>query len=1289
MLKKLSLILLAASVGFILNCGKGIQTGPSSGDSFIGLQDLFPRGLPSTIVSVAPAENATGVSTTAEIRVQFTTDMNPSTITPATITVIDENNNAVAGTVTYDAATRTATFVPASPLGDNVTYTVTLSRGILDTAGNALPYTVQYRFTSVDAANVPAPEISLMPGSYTGSRSAVISCSETGAMISYTVDGSVPTRTTGTLTAAPATVAVTSPMTLRAMAYLDPQTKNDSAVTSAVYIISTAAPVFTPASGTYSSDIAVSLSSATGGAVIFYTTDGSTPTTSSTPYSSPIPVAGDGTVMTIRAMATSLGMAPSSVMTETYTIDYDQASSPTFTPMGGVHAFDQWVTIICSTPGASIYYTTDGSMPTTSSALYSGPINVAGHNTTMTVRAMAAAPGYSDSAIAAETYTISYPPAPSPTFNPMGGTYSSDITVILSNWPAGSVIYYTTDGSAPTTSSAVYSAPIPVSGNGTTMTIRAMGTATGYSASAISQETYTINYSQASTPIMNPTTNTFSSDQAVDITCSTPGSTIYYTTDGSAPTTSSAVYSAAIPVTGNGTTTIRAFATAPGYTDSAIASETYTITYPPADPVVFTPLGGSYTTDTDVTLSCATPGHTIYYTTDGSVPTTSSNLYSAAIPVTGNGTTMTIRAMATAPGYSESAATGETYTINWLQVTVPGFNFPSGSSFNVSPQTITITTPTALATVHYSTDGGLTWYTGTPLTSMATVNISAEGATVIHTYASAAIMLDSTTTTATYYIDTTAPQVNSVTIGGQIAEGARDVESFPLIQVTFNEDMNPSSVTTNTGGSNACSGSLQVSSDGFSSCIPILADPTTVDNRTFSMTPSTSFISGTVLRIRINTAAADAAGNATIGYTTPNGFASEVGSNLDTSFGSGAGYIITEVAPAGGYDDETTAILARNDGTILVAGYCDNSDATGNYDYLMARYLSDGTPDPAFSGGGESYYHTGAEIYAQDVAIQPGTGRIILAGGTGSGFHVAGFDSNGVSDSGFGISGGYSTIDVSQTEFGSTHSNDAMAMAIDPSTDKIYVAGYANSSMTLNDFALIRFNAGGTVDSGFAGNGIATTNFYSMANEEAQALALQSDGKIVVAGTAYNGARNVFAVARFNDDGTLDTTFGPSLDGKAVADFSGCSAFAQAVAIYPDGSIMLAGHACNQIALVKLTSAGILDASFNGGGMRLIPYLQAGNMDRAFSMVLQKNGKILLAGSSGNGSNNDAYVARFLTDGTPDTTFAASGVFFYLPGSGNDAATDLKQQPEDGRIVVTGSFYNGPSAFDIFVLRLY
>ena len=355
----------------------------------------------------------------------------------------------------------------------------------------------------------------------------------------------------------------------------------------------------------------------------------------------------------------------------------------------------------------------------------------------------------------------------------------------------------------------------------------------------------------------------------------------------------------------------------------------------------------------------------------------------------------------------------------------------------------------------------------------------------------------------------------------------------------------------------------------------------------------------------------------------------------------------------------------------------------------MARYLSDGTPDPAFSGGGESYYHTGAEIYAQDVAIQPGTGRIILAGGTGSGFHVAGFDSNGVSDSGFGISGGYSTIDVSQTEFGSTHSNDAMAMAIDPSTDKIYVAGYANSSMTLNDFALIRFNAGGTVDSGFAGNGIATTNFYSMANEEAQALALQSDGKIVVAGTAYNGARNVFAVARFNDDGTLDTTFGPSLDGKAVADFSGCSAFAQAVAIYPDGSIMLAGHACNQIALVKLTSAGILDASFNGGGMRLIPYLQAGNMDRAFSMVLQKNGKILLAGSSGNGSNNDAYVARFLTDGTPDTTFAASGVFFYLPGSGNDAATDLKQQPEDGRIVVTGSFYNGPSAFDIFVLRLY
>ena len=172
-------------------------------------------------------------------------------------------------------------------------------------------------------------------------------------------------------------------------------------------------------------------------------------------------------------------------------INLPAAATPTFSPAGGTYASAQSVTIGTTTPSATIYYTTNGSTPTTSSAVYSGPVTV---SSAETVQAIAAASGSSTSAAGSATYTINLPAAATPTFSPVGGTYASAQTVNLSASP-WSTIYYTTNGSLPTTSSAVYTGSITVS---STETINAIAVASGYSTSAVASASFTIGQLAAS-----------------------------------------------------------------------------------------------------------------------------------------------------------------------------------------------------------------------------------------------------------------------------------------------------------------------------------------------------------------------------------------------------------------------------------------------------------------------------------------------------------------------------------------------------------------------------------------------------------------------------------------------------------------------------------------------------------------------------------------------------------------------------------------------------------------------
>jgi YD repeat-containing protein len=248
-----------------------------------------------------------------------------------------------------------------------------------------------------------------------------------------------------------------------------------------------------------------------------------------------------------------------------------QTATPTFSPSPGTYSIAQTVSISDTIAGAVIYYTLNGSTPTTASSVYSGPITV---SSTETIEAIAEATGYSQSIVASATYTISAAsPAATPTFSPTAGTYSTTQTVSISDTTAGAAIYYTLNGSAPTTSSTVYSGPITVS---STETIEAIAVAAGYSQSIVASATYTISTaSPAATPTFSPGDGTYSSSQSVTISDSTSGATIYYTTDGSTPTTSSALYGGTITVTTS--ETIKAIAVATGYTPSSVASASYTI----------------------------------------------------------------------------------------------------------------------------------------------------------------------------------------------------------------------------------------------------------------------------------------------------------------------------------------------------------------------------------------------------------------------------------------------------------------------------------------------------------------------------------------------------------------------------------------------------------------------------------------------------------------------------------------------------------------------------------------
>ena len=236
-----------------------------------------------------------------------------------------------------------------------------------------------------------------------------------------------------------------------------------------------------------------------------------------------------------------------------------------------------------------------------------------------------------------------------------------------------------------------------------------------------------------------------------------------------------------------------------------------------------------------------------------------------------------------------------------------------------------------------------------------------------------------------------------------------------------------------------------------------------------------------------------------------------------------------------GVQDHATAVAIQADGKIVVVGSCTGS---GTSDFALARYHADGSLDPSFSGDGkQTTDFAGAADSAHGVAVQA-DGTIVVAGYTGGDFGVARYNADGSLDTSFPVDK-FPADGKQTTDFGGFDAALAMAIQAD---GRIMVAGYTDAAPTCDwcedpppDFALARYNADGSLDTSFSGDGKQTTDFGG--DDYAAAVALQADGKIVVVGSSYSyqAASACFALARYNSDGSLDYAFGGSPHSGGVA----------------------------------------------------------------------------------------------------------------------------------------------------------
>jgi uncharacterized delta-60 repeat protein len=382
--------------------------------------------------------------------------------------------------------------------------------------------------------------------------------------------------------------------------------------------------------------------------------------------------------------------------------------------------------------------------------------------------------------------------------------------------------------------------------------------------------------------------------------------------------------------------------------------------------------------------------------------------------------------------------------------------------------------------------------------------------------------------------------------------------------------------------------------------------------------------------------------------------------DLDPTFGVGGKVRVDLTSKA----DFPWTVAFGTGGTIVAAG--ETGTGGRNPKFVVARYNADGSPDASFGGDGSvTTDFTPGEDLAYAVAIEP-SGKIVAAGTAGNNaeFAVARYNTDGSLDTTFNGDGKVTT------DF--THGEDfAFIVTIQP--DGAIVAG-GDSLGRKATFALARYNTDGSLDTTFGGDGKVTTDFTSHF-DDLLALVIQPDGKILAAGGAgFEGPNEKFALARYNTDGSLDTNFGG--DGKVTTDFTPHSDVVFSARLQADGRIVAVGGASTGVkpkfALARYNTDGSLDTTFGGDGRVTTDFVPGTHGDDdAYSVDLQADGKIVAAGQAGRNFSTKFALARYNTDGSLDTSFGDGGKVTTNLTDGYDGAYGVAVRP-DGKIVAGG-----------------
>jgi uncharacterized delta-60 repeat protein len=394
-----------------------------------------------------------------------------------------------------------------------------------------------------------------------------------------------------------------------------------------------------------------------------------------------------------------------------------------------------------------------------------------------------------------------------------------------------------------------------------------------------------------------------------------------------------------------------------------------------------------------------------------------------------------------------------------------------------------------------------------------------------------------------------------------------------------------------------------------------------------------------------------------------------------SAFGSGG-----KAAPSlnGGAYEFASSLVLQPDGKLVVAG-CHCPPPGADNSLVLARYDEKGHLDGSFGSGGTvaAKLGNGANTWA---LVRQRDGKLVAAASSGKGassrFALTRYDRNGRLDSSFGSGGTVTTM------IGRGAAAEALVLQPD---GKLVAAGYSGKGAG-SRFALARYDMDGRLDASFGNGGTVTTAIGKGA--VAQALLLQPDGKLVAAGSSGSSPDRRLALARYDEHGRLDPSFG---SGGTVTTAIGKDAVAQALLLQPDGKLVAAGRGGQPqnfaFALVRYDEHGRLDPGFGSGGTVTTPIGDSGG---AAALVLQPDGKLVAAGSGYYGADiysgyNKFALGRYDPNGRLDPSFGDGGTAITAIGKEAGAAA-LVLQP-DGKLVAAG--YRGDGRNFTFALARY